>query len=174
MQGIRAIVEKLNQVRTDLLAVTEQVSPGSWRKRSAAEKWSAAEVIAHLTMVEKAITEGTQKLVRSEPRPTPFWKRLHFPLKLEEWRFLRARTPIPLDPRLLGDKEPMLERFAAGRRKTLAFLEANRQRDLSRWRWRHPFFGSLDGYTWMECLYRHEIRHTKQLREIVQSLGGAA
>ena len=171
MQDTTPIVEKLNRVRADLLAVTEQASAGSWRKRPAAEKWSAAEVIAHLTMVEKAITEGAEKLVQSDPRPTPFWKRLHFPLKLAEWRFLRARTPIPLDSRLLGDKEPMLERFAAGRRKTLAFLEANRKRDLSRWRWRHPFFGSLDGCTWFELIYRHEIRHTKQLREVVQLIG---
>ncbi len=170
MSNLDAIIEKLNRVRAGLLAVAESIPPELWQKRPAPGRWSAAEVIGHLTMVEMAIVDGAQKLFRSEPRPVPFWKRLHVPIKLAEWRFLRARTPLPLDSSFVGEKDKMLERFAATRRRALEFLESHRRRDLSRWRWRHPFFGRLDGYQWFEMLYHHEIRHTKQLREIVKSL----
>ncbi len=71
---------------------------------------------------------------------------------------------------LLDEKQVMLERFQALRTRTLAFVEANQHRDLSRWRYPHPFFGSLNIYSWLKNIYHHEIRHTKQLREIARSV----
>jgi len=170
MRNIEPLVEKLSQVRSDLLAVVERVPAERWRDKPAPEKWSAAEVIAHLTQVEAAIADGVEKLLRMEPQPIPFWKRLHIPPRLSEWRWPRARTPLALDASLLADKRTMLAQFAASRERTLKILEANRDKDLRRWRFPHPFFGSLNGYTWFQNIYHHEIRHTKQLREIVESL----
>jgi len=167
---INAILERLNQTRADLLAVVEPVPPDRWRKAPASGGWSAAEVIAHLTMVEQAILDGAGRGLQKEPRAVPLWRRIHIPPILAEWRLIKARTPIPLDPTLLDDKQAMLDRFATQRRRTLAFIEANRSRDLSRWRHTHPFFGSLNIYTWFKTIYHHEIRHTKQLREIAGSV----
>jgi len=151
--------------------VTERVPAERWREKPAPEKWSAAEVIAHLTQVEAAIADGVEKLLRAEPQPVPFWKRLHIPPRVSRWRFFRAKTPLPLETSLLADKQTMLAQFAASRERTLKILEANCDKDLRRWRFPHPFFGSLNGYSWFKNIYHHEIRHTKQLREIVESLG---
>lgn len=163
--------ERLERSRAALLAATEAVAAESWRKRPAANRWSAAEVIAHLVMVETAIQKGLTKILGSEPQPVPFWRRLHIPPKLSEYRLLKAETPIPLDSSLVGEKETMLEEFRALRERTLALLEGNRDRDLSRWRFPHPFFGSLNGWTWFRVIASHEVRHTKQIREIVKALG---
>lgn len=170
MRGSGEIAERLMQVRLQLLAVATGIPEELWQKQPAPGRWSAAEVIAHLTMVEAAVVEKAAKRVATEPRPVPLWRRLHIPPKLAEWRFKKVKTPVPLDPALLGEKQAMLERFAAVRQRTLAFLEANAGRDLRRWRWRHAIFGSLNGDTWLKSLGYHEIRHTKQLREIVGSL----
>ena len=150
--------------------MAEALPAEKWRTRPADGHWSAAEVIAHLTQVEATILNGATRLFATEPRPVPFWKRLHIPPGVSEWRFPKARTPLPLDPALVAEKQVMLERFAAGRRRTLELLDANRHRDLGRWRAPHPFFGSLNGWSWFKTIYHHEIRHTKQLREIVKSL----
>ena len=174
MKDLQPIVHRLHQVRAELLAVAERVPVQKWRARPAPGKWSAAEVVAHLTQVEAAIAGGMEKLLRAEPPPVPLWKRLHIPPKISEWRFPRVGTPLPLDSSLLAEKSVMLERFAASRRRALELLEANRHRDLRRWRAPHPFFGSLNAYSWFKNLYHHEIRHTAQLREIVESLGGTA
>ena len=170
MADINAIVERLKLTRTDLLAVVESIPPERWRKQPATGGWSAAEVIAHLTMVEQAILDGAERGLQKGPKPVPFLKRIHIPPILAEWRFPKVRTPIPLDPTLLDHKQPMLDRFASQRRRTLDFIETNRSRDLSRWRHTHPFFGSLNLYTWFKTIYHHEIRHTKQLREIARSV----
>ncbi|MGH9861802.1 MAG: DinB family protein [Candidatus Acidiferrales bacterium] len=172
MTDVRPITEKLDRARAALLAVAENVPPEFWQKRPGPERWSAAEVIAHLTMVESAILEGAKKMMAHGPRPVPFWRRLHIPPKVSEYRLVKRQTPLPLDPAYVGEKDAMLARFRALRGETLAFLEANQAVDITRWRRTHPFFGSLNAASWFTMISHHEVRHTKQLREIVRFLGG--
>ncbi len=54
---------------------------------------------------------------------------------------------MPLDPSLLDEKEAMLVGLTELRRGTLALLEEHRGRVLSAYRWKHPFFGSLNYYS---------------------------
>jgi hypothetical protein len=171
MPDLNAILARLNQTRADLLSVVDGLSEDRWRAQPRQGRgWSAAEVIAHLIMVESAILDGAERGLQKEPGNHPLWKRLHIPPIVAEWRIVKRQTPIPLDPALLDAKQPMLDRLADARRRTLAFIEANRHRDLSRWRHTHPSFGSLNLYTWFKTIYHHEIRHTKQLREIARSV----
>jgi hypothetical protein len=169
MADITPIIEKLNAVRAGLESAAGAVPADFWGKPPRPGAWSAAEVMAHLTMVERKITEGAARLVRSAPPPVPLWKRLHIPAQLAEWRGFRAKTPLPLDRNLLADKEVTLARLAELRRSTLALLEEHRGRELSAYRWKHPFFGSLNYYSWFKMIAHHEARHTKQLREIAKS-----
>lgn len=170
MPDLNEIAQRMDGVRRGLVSVAETVPAEHWQKRPAPDSWSAAEVIAHLSMVDTAVADGMERTLQHEAPPAPFWKRLHVPPKVVEWRFPKARTPIPLDSSLLAEKETMLERFRAGRERILAVVNANRHRDLSRWRFPHPFFGSYNMHTWLKMLYHHEIRHTKQLREIARSI----
>ena len=167
---MKAIVAKLNRSRAGLLAVVERVPAERWQKQPGNGAWSAAEVVAHLTMVETAVVSGATKWVQTEPKPVPFWKRLHVPLALEVLQLFKFKSPIPLDTRLVGEKDAMLERYRIVREQTMAFVEANRERDLRRWRRPHPILGSFNGNTWLKFIGYHELRHTKQIREIVKSL----
>ncbi len=169
MERIKHILERLHQAREGLEAECRTVPAELWRHSLRPGAWSAGEVIAHLTMVEQAITDGAAKLIAAPPRPIPFAKRLHLPVVLAAWRGFKAKTPIPLDSKLVAGREEMLANFAALRGKTVAFLEENAARDLSSYRWRHPFFGQLNFYQWFKLLAYHEERHTKQIREIIKS-----
>ena len=170
MRDLKPVVERLDRARARLLAVADQIPAELWNRRPEPDCWSAAEVIAHLTMVEVAVLKGMRKLLATEPQPVPFWRRIHIPPIVNLSRLVKVKTPLPLDPALLAAKEPMLERFSALRAETLAFLEANADRDLRRWRFPHPFFGSLNGVGWFKMIGYHEARHTKQLREIARTV----
>ncbi len=132
MSDMDAIVAKLNRSRAGLLSAVERVPAERWQKRSGNGGWSAAEVAAHLTMVETAVVSGATKWVHKEPKPVPVWKRLHLPPALEVLRLVKVKSPIPLDTRLVGEKDAMLERYRTVREQTMAFVEANRERDLRR------------------------------------------
>lgn len=170
MTSLDSISSHLRITREKLLRAADRVSPEKWQTSPEAGAWSAAEVFAHLTMVERVVLAGADRMIQQAPQPVPFLRRLHRPLWLVTVRVLRRKTTIPLDPALVGEKEQMLAQLRAVRERTLVFLEERRKRDCSAYRWRHPFLGSLNFYEWFHMLGNHEARHTKQVQEIVEKL----
>jgi len=168
MPDIAPILARLNRAQAGFESVVRALPVEAWRKSPQPGAWSAAEVVGHLTMVEQTITERAARLVDKSPKRVPLWKRFHIPVRLVEWRVVRRKTPIPLDSTLVGERDEMLGRLAEARRNTVRLLEETRARDLSAYRWPHPFFGSLNLYDWFRVIAHHEVRHTKQIREIVE------
>jgi len=160
----------LRRAHIGLEAAAQSLLASLWREPPRAGAWSAAEVVGHLIMVEERVTGGARKLLQEPPPRVSIWRRLHVPPRFTEWRVIRARTPIPLDRDLLGEKDAMLERLTAARQRTLALLEQNHSRDLCAYRWPHPHLGSLNFYQWFRMIAHHEVRHTKQIREVAEAL----
>ncbi|PYU15345.1 MAG: hypothetical protein DMG29_07165, partial [Acidobacteria bacterium] len=61
MADIVPILEHLARARGGLLSAADAVSRSVWQTPPRSGAWSAAEVIAHLTMVETRITNGAAK-----------------------------------------------------------------------------------------------------------------
>ena len=91
-------------------------------------------------------------------------------MALVEARVGRRQSPVPLAQELLGAKEEMLGELRTTRERTQAFLEETRHRNLATYYWQHPALGMLNVYGWMRFLGAHEVRHAKQMREIVDGL----
>lgn len=170
MPDIRHILAQLDKAQRGLLLAADSVPAPRWRQSPQPEAWSAGEIVAHLMMVEGTIIGKAAQLVRQPPKAVPIWNRAHLPVILAEWRGVKRRTPIPLDESLVTEKEMMLSRLQEVREKTLAFIGETGDRDLSAYRWPHPFFGSLNLYTWFRSIAHHEVRHTKQIQEIVAAI----
>lgn len=120
MRDLTPIVEHLNATRAALVVAAERIPEGRWKESPRPGAWSAGEVVAHLTMVEERVIEGATKVVRAAPVPVPLWKRAHLPVRLGEWRGFRVKTPIPLDPALVAERQPMLARLGcASERRAL-------------------------------------------------------
>jgi DinB superfamily len=160
------ILEKLAQAQSRLLSTADAVPADQWKTRPARGGWCAAEVIAHLIMVERTVLGSADRVMQDAPRHFPLLKKFHLPLAIVETRLIRRKTPIPLDPELVREKETMLAELREVRERTLAFVEETKGRDLGKYRWRHPFLGTLNMYEWFQMVACHEIRHEKQMREI--------
>jgi len=169
MPDLNLILERMGSARAALLSAADRVPSGRWQEQLAFGGWSTAELIAHLIQVECAITTKAAELVERHPMPVPVWRRLHLPLWMIESRLVRRKTPIPLEAGLVADKEETLARLREARRGTLGFIQEVSGRDLSPYRYPHPFVGSLNLYDWLRVIAHHEVRHTKQIREIVNS-----
>lgn len=172
MQSLSPILEKLAAAQTEFLRAADTIPSDQWTKKPSAGSWCAAEVVAHLVLVERAIVGIADRVAQKAPQPAHFLERLHLPLWLMESRIMRRKSPISLDPSLLQNpsllqqKEEMLGQLRATRERAIAFLEETRNRDLSCYRWRHVFLGSLNAYEWFEMIAAHQVRHSKQVREI--------
>jgi hypothetical protein len=166
----KPIVEKLERAQESLLRAAGTIPADCWRIAPREGAWSAAEVIAHLMIVERGVLLAAGRILQKQAQQIPLRKRFRLPLMLVEWRLIRRKSPVPMEPRLLREKEAMLAEWKEVRGRTLALMEETRDRDLSAYRWRHPFLGSLNAYDWFSFLGSHQIRHEKQMREIAANL----
>jgi uncharacterized damage-inducible protein DinB len=164
MRSIEPLVHKLANAQARLLRAADAVCAEQWKRGPGNGAWSAGELVAHLIMVERSIISNADRITQKPARPTPLLKRFHLPLALVEARVIRRKTPIPLDPQLIREKEAMLAELREVRERSLAFLDEKKNRDLSAYCWRHPFIGSLNLYEWFEMIAAHELRHTKQMQ----------
>jgi hypothetical protein len=167
---LEPILEKLAFAQHRLLRTADSVPPDQWKACPACGGWSAAEIVAHLIMVERAIVGKADRIAQKNPNHFSILRRLHFPMALVEARLVRRKTPIPIDLELVQEKETMLAELREARERTLAFMDETKGRDLSAYRWAHPLLGSLNMYGWFQMIAAHEIRHEKQMREVVEGL----
>jgi hypothetical protein len=167
---LQPILEKLDRAQHNLLRAADAVPADLWKTCPQEGAWSAAELIAHVMMVERTVVGAAERILKKQPKHIPVWKRFRLPFALAENRLIRMKSPIPMDLRLLREKESMLAELREVRERTLGLMEETRNRDLSVYRWRHPFLGSLNAYQWFSFLGSHQIRHEKQMREIAATL----
>lgn len=164
------IQAKLEEAQSGFLRAADESPAEQWAEKTRAEQWSAAEITAHLIMVERAVVSAAAHIVQKQPRFFPLWKRLHLPIWLGEIRIVRLEAPFPVDPQLVGKKAEMLGELRLTRERTLAFLVETETRDLRAYRWKHPFLGPLNTYEWFEMIAAHQVRHTKQLKDLIEQL----
>ncbi len=170
MPSLATIIENLALAQRELLHAADAVPAEQWKTRPAYGRWSAGELIAHLSAIEKTILGRADKLLQKPPKSVPFYKRFHVPMMIVEARVIRRKAPAAIEPQTVDEKEEMLAELRGVRERTLAFIEETRGRDLSRYNMPHPFLGNLNAYDWLQFIASHEIRHMKQMREIAGSL----
>lgn len=170
MPVLEPILEKLRHAQQSLLRAADTIPADLWKISPREGAWSAAELIAHIMTVEQAVIGAAERIFKKQPKRTPVLKRFRLPFVFAEMRLIRWKTPIPVDTQLLREKDAMLAELCEVRGRTLVFMEETSSRDLSVYRWRHPFLGSLNAYEWFSLLGSHEIRHEKQMREIAATL----
>ena len=169
MRDVAAIVELLNRSHLAFREACERIPENRWKKSPRRGGWSAAEIVAHLTMVESTVWNGVREELSSNPKRHSLWQKMHIPVSMSAWRAVKRKTPIPLDSALVKARDDALNEYSSIRNRTLKLIAEQSARDLAPYRRQHPFLGSLNLYDWMRVIAYHEIRHTKQIREIVKS-----
>jgi hypothetical protein len=60
MRPLDPILEKLSCAQTAFFRAADSVSPEEWKTEPKADEWCAAELVAHLVTVERAIIGGSE------------------------------------------------------------------------------------------------------------------
>jgi len=171
VRDLQPILTKLAYAQASFVRAADVIGARLWHEQPQPGCWSAGDLVAHLSDVERGVRGYAARIIRKAPVPVPFYKRMHVPLALVEARVAKRKVPAIVTPSTeLADKETMLAELRSVRERTLAFLEETRLRDLGAYGWRHPFLGRLNFYDWFRFIAAHEIRHSKQMREIAQNL----
>ena len=90
-------------------------------------------------------------------------------MALVESRLIPRKTRLPLDPALVCEKKKCAQ-LRKVRVHTRCFLEETAGKALRKYHMPHPFLGTLHLGAWLPKIASHQIRHTKQMREIAANL----
>jgi uncharacterized damage-inducible protein DinB len=161
-QALRYLAES----RAGVIEAVKGLSEAQFNFKPAPDRWSVAETLEHIAIVEDAVLTGRARL---EKGPAPAADRNVKQLDamiLEKVpdRSIKVQAPPRLFPTGHTTPAASLERFLASRQQMVNWLKSDS--DLRGHVAEHPVFGPLDGYQWILAAAGHSERHTKQILEV--------
>jgi hypothetical protein len=160
-------LQYLNETRDGVVQAVKGLSEAQWKFKPAPDRWSAAEVVEHLALIEDFFLDAVRpQLIKSSAiAPDADAKKVDDLMwsKLLD-RSTKYQAPPDAVPTGRWTPQDALKHFVAARQQTSGFLSSTT--DLRAHIVVHPAFGKLDGYQWVMAVAGHSARHTKQILEV--------
>jgi len=174
------VINYLDTERTALREAVERVPPELRDTQPGADRWSVAQVLQHLGIIEKRIGLGMTKWITdarsgeigTETETSSVMNSL--PLQLITDRSKKRNAPDEVRP--TGDIDAASAWAALEQSRDslrAAFLNGDGLA-LSKVIQPHPVLGPINLYQWMLFVGSHEMRHTAQVIEIAEQLNAGS
>ena len=142
--------------------------------RPAEDRWSIADCIEHITVVENFVLGNIQKMLQAPPEPArqdEVRGKEQVILERVPARERRVKGPAEVQPQCRWPEfEELVRQFEATRERSVRF-SAVTQAELRHHFFPHPFLGLLDCYQWLLFLSAHCERHVRQMEEVKTAPG---
>lgn len=165
------VIKLLKESHVETLAALEKLSDEQLKFKPAPERWSVIEVAEHIMMAEGLLFGAVQRAVATAPNPDWEAKTKGKTELLEDvlaGRKGKASAPESIVPSGKISRQDLIAKLKEGRAKTMKFTEET-QVPLKAHTMDHPFpiFGTLSAYQWLIYIPLHNIRHNKQIAEVM-------
>ena len=154
----------LAETRDALVKSVSGLAAAQWNFKPVPDCWSAAEIVEHVTLIEKAIHGIVARMKDALPAPADFEQEVideFISSKIPE-RSTKFKAPEQFHPGRWSGPEA-LQYFLESRQHTITLLSAPSLRGHVI---PHPVCGPWDGYHWLLAAAAHSARHTAQICEI--------
>ena len=169
------VLSRLDGARAALRGALDAIPAPLQQQRPAPDRWSAAEVLEHLTLVERIFggrivnaIDAARSGLAPEAHP-----RTALPDAVEQRmgdRVNKRQAPEPAQPTGTVDVAAGWAALESNHGALRAALSTCDGLALSQVTLDHPFFGTMTVYQWVELMAAHEGRHTEQIKEIASAL----
>ena len=156
----------LSESRDGLLSAVKGLTPAQWNFKPAPDRWSVAEIVEHITVVEGYVNDLVAKLPQA-PAPSAGFNAAEVDaliLARMPDRSTKYQAPEEIQPTGRWTPQDTLQRFLAARSQNEESLRTNTE--LRKHVIPHPAFGPVDGYEWILLTAGHTARHTQQILEV--------
>src|SRR5262245_96251 len=171
---IAELLKHLDTHHEDFRTAYDGVPQERRNEKPAADRWSAANVVEHVAIVNgrvagrfaKQIAEARAAGCAAESAQDPILPTIDLARVLDRSREQRVQAPDPIQPTGLDADAA----WAALERSNVALKDALASGDglaLGTLMSPHPLFGQLSIYQWAAFVGAHQARHAAQFREIV-------
>lgn len=156
----------LTETRDGVAEAVKGLSDAQWKFKPAPDRWSVAEVVEHLAVIEDLVQGILAKMPQAPAAAADRDVRQvdEMIVAKAEDRSNKAKAPEAALPAGRWTPAGSLEHYLAGRVQVAAILRSSP--DLRGHVINHLAFGPLDGYEWILAVAAHSVRHTKQILEV--------
>ena len=167
------MMARLTETRDLVHRTVEDLSLAQLQYRPASDRWSVAENLEHITLVEQRILGGLIRTLEQAPDLTKKCALTDEQLFQNFGRVVQPLTaPEPLPPTARWPLRDLLKEFDAARQRTMEFAAtAADTKELRCYFMPHPSFGELDSYQWFILAAGHSARHCNQCATVKSSAG---
>ena len=173
---VEEVINYLDTERTALREAVERVPAELRNQQPGADRWSVAQVLQHLLIIEKRVGLGMTKWVNdanrgglgAEAETSSVMNSL--PLELIKDRSQRRNAPDEVRPPGDLDAESAWTALEQSRETLRAAFLSGDGLAMSQVIQPHPILGPINLYQWMLFVASHEMRHTAQIVEIAEQL----
>ena len=160
-------IRYLADTRDRLVDAVKGLSDAQWKFKPAPDRWSIAEVVEHIAVVEELVVTNMLGKLDQAPAGTADrdTKQVDATVlaKMPD-RSTKFQAPQQIQPTGRWTPQGALEHFLTSRVQTTQIAKSSP--DLRGHVRAHPAFGPMDGYEWVLALAGHSERHTKQIIEV--------
>jgi len=168
-------IKLLQDSQKEFLSLVDGLTEEQWNYKSAPDRWSVGETAEHIVLAEGGLFANLKRAMAAPPNPdweTKTRGKTEFIEKVMVDRSHKAQAPEAIVPHGKLSHEEVIQRYKAGRAKTMKFAEEN-EVALKEHTADHPFpvFGTLNAYQWLIYIPLHNMRHDQQIAEVKASPG---
>jgi uncharacterized damage-inducible protein DinB len=162
----------LDTERQALLAAVQRVPPRDRERQPAPGRWSVAEILEHLSQVEKAVatliaTRGHEPVPDDVPPPVANASSRIASLRSREHKI---QVPDALRPTGAVSADAALDALSKSRAALLHAADSADPVALERRTYHHAVLGRLALCDWLVFIAHHEARHAAQIDEVAAAL----
>jgi DinB superfamily len=166
----------VEEKRRELMDSLDGVSGEALCRKAAPDKWSVAEILDHLRMVESGIARLITKRVGQAREAGIGEEKSMAPVLPSFMRHAATlessilQSPATVKPKANVDINEALDGLADSREALRAAIVSANGVALGEIKHTHPILGELDLYQWLIFLGEHEGRHKKQIDRTLKSI----
>jgi len=167
-------IKMLHDSENEFLGYVEKLSDAQWNFRPAPFKWTVGETAEHIALAEGLLFGAVQRALASPVNPdweTKTAKKEGILDNVLAARQGKANAPEPIQPlKRKMSRSEIMTLFKESRAKSYKFIETT-DVPLKAHTLDHPFpiFGTLNAYQWFLYIPSHNLRHNKQIAEIMSN-----
>lgn len=167
-------IKMLHDSQTELMGYIEKLTDAQWNFRPAPFKWTVGETAEHIALAEGLLFGAMERALATPINPDWETKTANKEAILDNVLAARkgkANAPEPIQPlKRKMTRAEIMTLLKEGRAKSLKFIETTDQ-PLKAHTLDHPFpiFGTLNAYQWFIYIPEHNLRHNKQIAEIMSN-----
>jgi len=164
---VNKIINRLDSVHQRVLEIVLPVDLDRFQRRPTENEWSIAEILDHLHLVEERVIKELEKALAGEPQKAGLLGRI-IPTSIVASRLVRVSAPKAVVPTRHPEKHTAIENLESSRKRLKELCAREGQQRLRQIVMNHPFLGRIDGTAAVSFVSYHELRHYKQIREVLR------